>query len=404
MSVEKPIFSVGLIVKNEEHTLPKLYECLKDFINDGGEVVILDTGSTDNTVHIAQEYGMKTHIASRSFIDHLSAKNVKIIKKTYISEEEHVLACEWIKEDHTFFNFGKARNELHKYITNDVVIQLDGSDILSAFDYKYINEKIKEGVHRFDYRQIYGPVELTISRFYNKNVDVWEGRIHEILTHKMNVPILSLPKDKLTVVHNFQEKKRTYLSGLFADLLDNPNHTRTLYYLGRELMFVGWFQSSIKMLERYVNRPDCWVPERSSAYCLIGSCYENLGSNYYNDAFNAYNLGFVSFNGWREPLLKAARLCQRTDEFQRGLCYAIASLSINRISEFAEPVCNYRGLPHEIIYWGYYFTGRHKEASSHWKIAFTLEPNHEKYLHDKQFFDKSELFDDLLIKHYLRIS
>ncbi len=402
MSVEKPLFSIGLIVKNEEKTLPQLYECLKDFINDGGEVVILDTGSTDNTVHIAQEYGIKTHIATRSFIEHLSGKSVKNIKKTYISEEEYELASDWIKADHSFFNFGKARNELHKYITNNILFQLDGSDILATFDYKYINEKIKEGVQRFDYRQIYGPVELTISRFYNKNVDVWEGRIHEILTHKMNIPIFSLPKDKLTVIHNYQEKKRSYLSGLFADLLDNPNHTRTLYYLGRELMFVGWYRTSIKMLERYVNRPDCWIPERSSAYCLIGSCYEHLGSEYYNDAFNAYNLAFVSFNGWREPLLKAARLCQRTDEFQRGLCYAIASLSINRISEFAEPLCNYGGLPHEIIYWGYYFTGRHKEASSHWKIAITLEPNHEKYLHDTQFFDKPELFDELIIKHYLR--
>jgi glycosyltransferase involved in cell wall biosynthesis len=402
MSTEKPIFSIGLIVKNEEHTLPKLYDCVKDFINDGGEVVLLDTGSTDNTVDVANKLGMKVYVASRSFTENLSAKSIKKIKSTYLEEEEHNMANEWIKGEHNFFNFGKARNELNKYVTNDVLIQLDGSDTLVAFDYKYINEKIKEGIHRFDYTQIYGAVELTISRFYNKSVDVWEGRIHEILTHKMNTPSFVLTKDKLTVVHNFQEKKRTYLSGLFADLLEKPNHTRTLYYLGRELMFVGWFQSSIKMLQRYVNRPDCWIPERSSAYCLIGSCYENLGSEHYKDAFMAYNDGFISFNGWREPLLKAARLCQRTDEFQRGLCYAIASLSINRISEFAEPICNYKGLAHEIIYWGYYFTGRHKEASTHWKIAITLEPNHEKYLHDKQFFDKPELFDELTIKHYLR--
>lgn len=416
MGDEKPIFSIGLIVKNEEFTLPKLYECVKDFIKDGGEVVILDTGSTDNTVHVAKELGFKAYIASRSFVETLSAKGLKNIRKTHIEEDDLLKITsgkdvkdpevdrfnELMKNDQSYFNFGRARNELHKYVTNDILIQLDGSDTLSVFDYKYINEQIKAGVSRFEYTQIYGPVELTISRFYDKNVDVWEGRIHEILTHKAKNMIVQLPKDKLIVVHNFQQKKRTYLSGLFADILDNPNHTRTLYYLGRELMFGGLFRSAIKMLRKYIDRPDCWVPERSSAYCLIGNCYESLGKEYYNDAFKAYNDGFIAFNGWRDPLLKMARLCQRTDEFQRGLCYATAALSIKRMSAFAEPTCNYLGLPHEIIYWGYHFTGRQREASTHWKIAATLEPNHEKYVNDAQFFDKPELFDEITLKHYLR--
>ncbi len=412
MSDEKPLFSIGLIVKNEEFTLPKLYECIKDFIQNGGEALLLDTGSNDNTVSIGRELGFKVHIAERSFVERLSEKSIKKVRKLYIEDPKSELLNEsdpevrrfqeLIKDHESYFHFGRARNELHKYASNDILFQLDGSDTLHAFDYRYINEQIKGGVRRFEYTQMYGPVELTISRFYDKNVDVWEGRIHEILTHKSKSPITRLSKEHLTVVHNYQPKKRTYLSGLFADLLENPNHTRTLYYLGRELMFSGLFRSAIQMLRKYVERPDCWVPERSSGYCLIGNCYENMGRTYYADAFKAYNDGFIAFNGWREPLLKMARLCQRTDEFQRGLCYAMAALSIKRISAFAEPICNYLGLPHEIAYWGYHFTGRHREASTHWKIAITLEPNHEKYIHDAQFFDKAELFDQIILQHYLR--
>ncbi len=400
-SENKYAFSIGLIVKNEEKTLPKLYENIKDFINAGGEVVLLDTGSTDNTIEIAKSYGFKTYSAQRSFMETLSAKSIKMLKKLHIDEEELERSNILFKDDTTYFHFGRARNELHKYVSNDILIQIDGSDTLPHFDYEYINTQIKNGNERFEYTQIYGPVELTISRFYNKNVDIWEGRTHEILTHKSKNKIMVLPKDKLTVVHNYQPKKRTYLSGLFSDILEKPNHTRTLYYLGRELMFAGLFKSSIQMLTKYVNQKDCWIPERSSAYCLIGNCYEQLGKPYFQDAFKAYNDGFIAFNGWREPLLKMGRLCQRTDEFQRGLCYAMAGLSVNRISAFAEPSCNYLGLPHEIAYWGYFFTKREREACTHWKIAFTLEPTHEKYVNDAQYFDKPEMFDIITLKHYL---
>lgn len=399
---EELLFSIGLIIKNEEHTLPKLYENLKEFINNKGEVIILDTGSTDNTVQIAQSFNMKVYKSTNSFIENIGEKSLKRIKKEHIEEDDKEKILSLLnKEQTSFFNFGKARNELHKYSSNNILFQLDGSDILLNFDYKSINNHIKNGIDRFEYTQIYGPVELTISRFYNKNDELWEGRIHEILTHKSSKKILKLPKNILTVLHNAQPKKRTYLAGLFADILEKPNHTRTLYYLGRELMFAGLFQSSIKMLMKYVNRPDCWIPERSSAYCLIGSCYEHMGKEYFKDAFKAYNDGFISFNGWREPLLKMARLCQRSDEFQRGLCYTMASLSVERISAFAEPSCNYLGLPHEIAYWGYFFTKREREACTHWKIAFTLEPNHPKYIGDAQYFNKPELFDIITLKHYL---
>ena len=395
------LFSIGLIVKNEEKTLPKLYENIKDFVKSGGEVVILDTGSTDNTVNLAKSYGFKTYIAERSFIEHLSVKSIKTIKKIHIEEDEVERANLLFKDDTTYFNFGKARNELHKYISNDIFIQIDGSDTLPVFDFEYIHQQIQNGSNRFEYTQIYGPVELTISRFYNKNIDLWEGRTHEILTNKLKKNIMVLPKNKLTVIHNFQPKKRTYLAGLFADILEKPTHTRTLYYLGRELFFSGLFKSTIKMLTKYVNQKDCWIPERSSGYCLIGNCYEQLGKDYYGEAFKAYNDAFIAFNGWREPLLKMGRLCQRTDEFQRGLCYAMASLSINRISAFAESSCNYLGLPHEIAYWGYFFTKREREACTHWKIAITLEPKHEKYNNDAQYFNKPEMFNIITLKNYL---
>src|SRR3990170_4416811 len=48
--------SLCMIVKNEEKTLSRCLESAKFFVN---EIVIVDTGSTDKTVEVAESYGAK---------------------------------------------------------------------------------------------------------------------------------------------------------------------------------------------------------------------------------------------------------------------------------------------------------------------------------------------------------
>ncbi|EAX46948.1 glycosyl transferase, family 2 [Thermosinus carboxydivorans Nor1] len=48
--------SLCIIVKNEEHCLAR---CLKSVANIADEIVVVDTGSTDNTVNVAREHGAR---------------------------------------------------------------------------------------------------------------------------------------------------------------------------------------------------------------------------------------------------------------------------------------------------------------------------------------------------------
>ena len=51
------LLSIGLIVKNESEHLPNCLKCLKPLLNAvESELIICDTGSTDDTVEIAEEY------------------------------------------------------------------------------------------------------------------------------------------------------------------------------------------------------------------------------------------------------------------------------------------------------------------------------------------------------------
>jgi len=55
--------SVVLITKNEERNLPGTLESVMPLLRDGkGEVIVVDSGSTDHTVEIAKSYGAKVFV------------------------------------------------------------------------------------------------------------------------------------------------------------------------------------------------------------------------------------------------------------------------------------------------------------------------------------------------------
>ena len=55
--------SVVLITHNEERNLPRTLESVTPLVRDGkGEIIVVDSGSTDRTVEIAQSYGARVFI------------------------------------------------------------------------------------------------------------------------------------------------------------------------------------------------------------------------------------------------------------------------------------------------------------------------------------------------------
>jgi glycosyltransferase involved in cell wall biosynthesis len=81
-----------MIVKNEEATLPKCLSSVKNVVN---EIVVVDTGSSDRTADIAQQFGAKVY---------------------------HFQWCN---------DFSAARNAALKYVTGDWILVLDADEILT---------------------------------------------------------------------------------------------------------------------------------------------------------------------------------------------------------------------------------------------------------------------------------
>lgn len=95
--------SLCMIVKNEETNLPKCLQSVEDVVD---EIVVLDTGSSDQTIQIAEQFGAKVHY------------------------------FEWCN------NFSTARNEALKYVKGDWILVLDADESLTPEIAPYLQEVI----------------------------------------------------------------------------------------------------------------------------------------------------------------------------------------------------------------------------------------------------------------------
>jgi tetratricopeptide (TPR) repeat protein len=141
-----------MIVKNEEKFLPRCMESIKGHVD---EIIIVDTGSTDNTIEIAKRYNAKIY--------HHAWEN----------------------------SFSKARNYSLKYATCDWILILDADEEIDKEDAHKLKDVIKENgvdiIHLPVFNRPIGGKNVSISNsgrlFKNHLGFCYEGIVHNVLKH-----------------------------------------------------------------------------------------------------------------------------------------------------------------------------------------------------------------------------
>lgn len=150
--------SVCIIAKNEEQNIKRCLESLKKY---DFEIVVVDTGSTDNTKQIAESY------------------------------TENVYDFLWCDD------FAEAKNEAIRKATNEFVLVLDSDEWLEELDLEKLKKQIKQNptsVGRIKRRNIMTrdgikkENEEWINRIFSKKKFGYEGRIHEQIEEKNGEP------------------------------------------------------------------------------------------------------------------------------------------------------------------------------------------------------------------------
>ena len=236
--------SVCLIVKDEQQVLARCLDCVSKFAD---EIVIVDTGSTDNTVRIAKKFTDKVYF------------------------------FKWCDD------FSAARNYAFDKATGELLMWLDADDFITDENCAKING-LKNSFEGYDmavlpYAAAFDGDKPTFvynrERIFRRDKGYrFSGEVHEAIA----------PSGKIyysdAVICHRKEKANEPLRNLrilqIKISAGKPLTDREKFYYGRELLFNKMYREAIAVLEDFLNG-DGWTVNKAEACINLYQAYRAIG-------------------------------------------------------------------------------------------------------------------------------
>lgn len=270
--------SVCMIVKNEEANLPRCLEGIKDVAD---EIIVVDTGSTDRTVAVAEQYG------------------AKIGRYTWDGD------------------FSRARNVSLEMATGDWILILDADEELPHGEGERLRslltscENADEGPEGYfiteasycgDALECGEVAHITCRLFRNRPYYRFSRALHEQIASCITEAGGRLAFSDITIVHYGYLRRKTNLDSkvwrnlfiLRAEVKRNPEDSFNRFNLGVEYMRLGMYSDALREFKRaFATLKDLalgYAPKlvNSIALCLIRLERYNEALTLLNQALEAY--------------------------------------------------------------------------------------------------------------------
>lgn len=245
----RPRLSLCMIVKNEEQHLK---HCLLSTYGVVDEICVVDTGSTDQTVAIAERLGAR--VEHRPWQD----------------------------------DFAWARNESLAMATGDWILHLDADEVLTPEAKNEVRQLIRQGGFEGFLLPLDSVTPTGISRSYGLRLFLrspqirYAGRIHEQVGEAITKlggkvyaaasPILhyGYTEDPLRAT----DKRTRNRSLLVQAVAENPDSGWFRYYLAVEENLAGRPEEALRLLEEVPLNPN-WIEAEPAALAI--TCHQHLG-------------------------------------------------------------------------------------------------------------------------------
>lgn len=248
-----------MIVKNEADTLPNCLESVKGLFD---EVVIVDTGSTDQTRECAKKF------------------------------TDNVYEFDWVDD------FSAARNYAFSLVASDYIMWLDADDVILPDDREkleqLINTKLDGNLQMvaalynvgFDER---GKVNFQYYReriFLRQANFVWKGRIHETIALCPNC----LYSDFAVTHKKIHPTERGRNLRIFNKMkLDGETFdARAMFYYARELYYNGEMNLAADEFNNFLARPDGYIENKIDACKMLSYCLRATNKPYLAALFKSF--------------------------------------------------------------------------------------------------------------------
>jgi len=354
---------VYAICKNEEQFAERWVRSM----SEADEIVVLDTGSQDNTAQKLRELGAK------------------------VAEEEIV---PW--------RFDKARNKSLGLVPED-------ADICVCTDLDEVFEpgwragleqawKTCQNASRARYRYTWSftpegreGVVFWIEKAHSRHGYEWVHPVHEVLKWTGQGRPGATVTAKGIQLNHFPDPAKSrgqYLPLLELSVKEEPDDDRNVHYLGREYMYKGRWDDCIRTLKHHLAMPTAlWEDERAASMRYIARSYLMKGER--RTARDWYLQAIVQAPHLREPYMDLAYALYEEKEWDGVLYFTGCALAItDRPITYICEANAWGSLPHDLRAMAFFHTGRLGEALEEAAKALAMEPENVRFLGNVKILEK----------------
>ena len=342
---------VYAICKNEAQFVDRWM----DSMGEADKVVVLDTGSTDDTV------------------EKLRGRGAEVTVETI-----------------TPWRFDVARNRSLELVPEDadICVCTDLDEVFQPGWRKKLEEAWGDGVSQASYRYTWSFTTegeegyvFWIEKIHQRHGFVWTHPVHEVLTWQgpgKRGRTVWAEGIQLNHYPDPSKSRGQYLPLLELSVEEDPQDDRNMHYLGREYLFYQRWDDCIATLKRHLEMPKAtWKDERAASMRYIARSYEGKGEP--DTARDWYLRAIVEAPHLREPYLDLARLLYERGEWEGVLYFTACALCITqRPRSYISEAESWGSLPHDLRAIAFYKTGRLELALEEAKKARAREPGNER--------------------------
>jgi glycosyltransferase involved in cell wall biosynthesis len=371
--------SVVTMARNEEEAMPDFIASLSGI----SDIVIIDNGSTDNTIKIAESLGARVFDGTNLLKLRPSEKDIESFREMF--------GYDPLFTTETIIGSGsESRNYGASLAVNDWCFFPD-CDERVTWDLGAIKNILPEFDRlRYQFCHSHNPdgscsLEFSHSKFARKSRTHWEKRIHEVIVD--SYPDNRIGHTDLMRLDHWQairEHRLGYHPQMEYEILETPDSDRVAYYLAREYYYYNMHEKAIKMFERYLNLGG-WPPERSQACIFMGESFNVL--NQPEQAIKCFHKAMIEDDKRREQFWTLGKMYYDTGKYQSAIIYFEAALSIPYNKDyFLNDITLYTWAIEDHLSLCYHFTGNNEKAREHWIKALAAAPDDARILANGPWF------------------
>ena len=352
---------VYAICKNEARFAERWVQSM----SEADEIVVLDTGSEDDTPRRLRE------------------KGVKVVREAIVP-----------------WRFDKARNRSLELVSEDadICVCTDLDEVFEPGWRKHLEEAWKEGAGQARYRYTWSftkegeeGVVFWIEKAHRRFGYQWVHPVHEVLRWTgEGSPGVMVTAEKVQLNHfpDPQKSRSQYLPLLELSVEEEPEDDRNMHYLGREYMYKGRWDDCIRTLKKHLAMPTAlWADERAASMRYIAKAYLRKGEE--KKARDWYLQAIVQAPHLREPYMDLAQVLYEEKEWEGVLYFTGCALEITkRPRTYICEAASWGSLPHDLRAMAFFYTGRMEEALSEEKKALAMEPENQRFQGNTALLEK----------------